>query len=29
MSVLEIVGLVVGIALAVFLTYAMLYPEKL
>ena len=29
MSALEIVGLVVGIAMLVFLTYAMLYPEKL
>lgn len=29
MSVIEIIGFVVGILLVVFLTYAMLFPEKL
>lgn len=29
MSVMELVGLVVGAALAVFLFYAMLFPERL
>lgn len=29
MSVIEIIGLVVGVLLVAFLTYAMLFPEKL
>ncbi|MDA8071379.1 MAG: K(+)-transporting ATPase subunit F [Actinomycetota bacterium] len=29
MSIIEIVGFVISIALLVFLFYAMLYPEKL
>lgn len=29
MSVIEIIGFVVGVLLVAFLTYAMLFPEKL